>query len=104
FLWNCNRSANDCFICIQDIRRRANDAWRTRRICGLQTESQVSIHSLYMVSSNKQMEERPKIKLPLSTADIFLELLNWLTFLALWGITIYTYSSLPDTIPIHFNA
>ncbi|MEY3643421.1 MAG: hypothetical protein RLZZ207_115 [Bacteroidota bacterium] len=47
---------------------------------------------------------RPKIKLIPTTADKLVEALGWLILLALWGWTITHYSSLPDTIPTHFNA
>jgi uncharacterized membrane protein len=48
--------------------------------------------------------DRPKIKLFPSTADKLVDLLGWLILIALWAITIINYSSLPDTIPTHFNA
>ena len=48
--------------------------------------------------------ERPKITLIPTNADKLVELLGWLILLALWTLTITNYSSLPDTIPIHFNA
>lgn len=49
-------------------------------------------------------EERPKITLIPTTADKMVELLGWLILLALWGWTFTHYSTLPDTIPTHFNA
>jgi uncharacterized membrane protein len=49
------------------------------------------------------MNERPKIKLELSTIDKTLEILGWTSILAIWVLTITNYSSLPDTIPIHWN-
>jgi len=49
-------------------------------------------------------EERPKITLIPTTADKLVELLGWLILLALWGLTISHFSTLPDTIPTHFNA
>ena len=48
-------------------------------------------------------EERPKITLILTPSDKLVEVLGWLILLALWGLTISHYSSLPDTIPTHFN-
>ncbi|MBM3426670.1 MAG: DUF1648 domain-containing protein [Bacteroidetes bacterium] len=48
--------------------------------------------------------KRPKIKLIPSTTDKLLDLLSWLTLLVLWGYTFSHYSSLPETIPTHFNA
>ena len=49
-------------------------------------------------------EQRPKITLIPSTADKLLEVLGWLILFVLWGYTISHYSSLPDTIPTHFNS
>jgi uncharacterized membrane protein len=49
-------------------------------------------------------EERPKFKIQLSPTDQALELLGWGVLLALWVWTGTNYSSLPDTIPTHFNA
>ena len=50
------------------------------------------------------MEDRPKIKLQLGVADIILESLGWLAILAIWGLVIDNYSTLPNSIPTHFNA
>lgn len=49
-------------------------------------------------------EERPKLKIQPSPMDQVLELLGWGVLLALWVWTGTSYSSLPDTIPTHFNA
>ena len=49
-------------------------------------------------------EERPKLKIQLSPMDQVLELLGWGVLLALWVWTVSSYSSLPDSIPTHFNA
>jgi uncharacterized membrane protein len=48
--------------------------------------------------------ERPKIKLVPTSTDKLMDLLGWLILLALWALTITHYSTLPDTIPTHFNA
>ena len=48
-------------------------------------------------------EERPKITLIPTTADKLVDLLGWIILLALWALTITHYSTLPDTIPTHFN-
>ena len=48
--------------------------------------------------------ERPKIKLIPTSADKLVELLGWIMLLAIWGWTFTHYSTLPDTIPTHFNA
>lgn len=50
------------------------------------------------------MEERPHINLKLRPADVLLEMLGSLAILAVWGLVISNYSSLPDSIPTHFNA
>ena len=49
------------------------------------------------------MEERPKIKLELTTADKTLEILGWVSIFAIWGLTITNYADLPDIIPTHYN-
>jgi len=49
------------------------------------------------------MEEQPKIKLELTTIDKTLEILGWISILAIWVLTITNYTNLPDTIPIHYN-
>jgi len=46
---------------------------------------------------------RPKIKIELTTTDKVVEILGWFVLLAIWIFTISSYSSLPDTIPIHYN-
>ena len=52
----------------------------------------------------KVEEQRPKIKLIPSTADRLVEVLGWLILLLLWGYTISHFSTLPETIPTHYNA
>jgi uncharacterized membrane protein len=49
-------------------------------------------------------EERPKLKIQLTPTDQIFELLGWGVLLALWIWTGTSYSSLPDSIPTHFNA
>lgn len=49
-------------------------------------------------------ELRPKLKIQLTLTDQIFELLGWGVLLALWVWTGTSYSSLPDTIPTHFNA
>ena len=48
-------------------------------------------------------EERPKIKVQLTTLDKLVEIIGWLLIGAIWVLTISDYSTLPDTIPTHFN-
>lgn len=50
-----------------------------------------------------QMDERPKIKLELTAIDKAFEVLGWISIFAIWVLTISNYSTLPDTIPIHYN-
>ncbi len=49
------------------------------------------------------MNERPKIKLELTTIDKALEILGWTSILTLWVLIITNYNSMPDEIPIHWN-
>jgi uncharacterized membrane protein len=51
----------------------------------------------------KMEEERPKLTLIPTTADKLVEVLGWLILLFLWVLTFSHFSSLPDTIPTHFN-
>lgn len=50
------------------------------------------------------MNQRPRIKIELKPFDKIIEILAGVTFLLIWILTIKNYISLPDTIPIHFNA
>jgi uncharacterized membrane protein len=50
------------------------------------------------------MENRPKLKVPLSIGDKVIESLSWLALIGLWALVIFNYQQLPDEIPIHFNA
>lgn len=49
------------------------------------------------------MEERPQVKLELTTTDKIFEILGWISLVAVWVFTIKNYNNLPDIIPIHFN-
>jgi len=49
------------------------------------------------------MGERQKLKLELTTFDKILEILGWISILAILALTITNYTNLPDTIPIHYN-
>jgi len=46
---------------------------------------------------------RPKIKIELTATDKAVERTGWLMLLAVWVLTITSYSNLPETIPTHFN-
>ncbi|QQS30146.1 MAG: DUF1648 domain-containing protein [Sphingobacteriales bacterium] len=50
------------------------------------------------------MTERPKLNIPLSTFDFIVNSLSFLALTAIWIAVILNYSSLPDLIPVHFNA
>ncbi len=50
------------------------------------------------------MEEKPKLKLELSTVDKIFEIIGWLSIVAIWALTSMHYNNLPDTIPTHYNA
>jgi len=43
-----------------------------------------------------------KIKIQLTVFDWLIEVLAWILISAIWGITIYSYSKLPDVIPLHY--
>ena len=49
------------------------------------------------------MNNRPKIKPILTTTDKAIELVGWIALIGIWVLTLVNYSSLPETIPIHFN-
>ena len=50
------------------------------------------------------MKQRPIIKLELTTTDKAIELLCWISIMAIWLLTIISYTNLPDIIPTHYNA
>ena len=47
---------------------------------------------------------RPRVKVPLESIDIILELLSITCILLMWIYLIVEYPKLPDTIASHFNA
>jgi uncharacterized membrane protein len=49
------------------------------------------------------MEERPKRKLELTTADKIFEIVGWLLVVEIWILILTNYSNLPETIPTHYN-
>jgi uncharacterized membrane protein len=49
------------------------------------------------------MSHNPQIRLELSPADRLIEILALSCMLAVWGFTIFSYKSLPASIPIHFD-
>jgi uncharacterized membrane protein len=50
------------------------------------------------------MQQRPKIKLQPDPIDKAFEIIAGVGLLAIWVVTLTTYSNLPDTIPSHYNA
>ena len=50
------------------------------------------------------MKNRPRLKLELTTTDKVIEVLGWTVIIGTWVMIFYNYSSLPETIPTHYNA
>jgi uncharacterized membrane protein len=50
------------------------------------------------------MEARPKIQIELTRPDKIIETAGYLAIIILWVLAIFNYLSLPEIIPIHFNA
>ena len=50
------------------------------------------------------MKPRPKLKIELSGSDRILETAGWILIAAMWSMTTMQFSSLPNSIPIHFDA
>jgi uncharacterized membrane protein len=50
------------------------------------------------------MNNRPRIKLRLTTADKVLEFMGWCVVLLLWYVITVHYSKLPEIVPVHYNA
>ena len=50
------------------------------------------------------MEANPKLKLKLTILDYLIEILGLLLFSSTWIFILSIYKSLPDIIPIHYNA
>lgn len=49
------------------------------------------------------MANRPRIQIEPKKGDKILEATGWLSMVALFAFSIYAYSTLPETIPTHFN-
>lgn len=49
------------------------------------------------------METRPKIKIVLTSTDKLIEKLGWILMILSWCIAIYSYITLPEIIPTHFD-
>src|SRR5690625_2459696 len=50
------------------------------------------------------MNDRPKTKLKITATDKGFEIFGWILNLAIWILTLSSYTDLPDTIPIHYNS
>lgn len=50
------------------------------------------------------MEVNPKLKVPLALSDKIFEVIGWVLLISFWALSISNYNSLPDSIPIHFDA
>lgn len=50
------------------------------------------------------MEERPRIRIPLSSADKIIEAVSLLLLLIIWAAILLTFEKLPEQVPLHFNA
>lgn len=50
------------------------------------------------------MENRPILKLDLSSGDRFIEAIGWAFLAILWVVTLSFYDKLPEIIPTHFDA
>ncbi len=49
------------------------------------------------------MQNRPRYQPPVSNTDRLLEAAGWGMLCGLWILVIFSYSHLPNSIPIHFN-
>jgi uncharacterized membrane protein len=49
------------------------------------------------------MEKRPKIKVPLTLFDTVIEVAGYLALVAFWVMTIFAFTTLPESIPTHYN-
>ena len=49
------------------------------------------------------MEKRPRLRPEPNQTDEIIELAGWVLIVILWGLTLYSYTTLPDKIPTHFN-
>ncbi|HCQ13394.1 DUF1648 domain-containing protein [Flavobacterium sp.] len=49
------------------------------------------------------MEKRPKIKVSLSLFDTIIEVTSYLALVAFWVMTIFAFTTLPESIPTHYN-
>ena len=49
------------------------------------------------------MNSRPRLNLTFTTTDYILEVIGWLTLIAIWFWVFVNYQDLPSIIPTHFN-
>lgn len=51
-----------------------------------------------------ELQDRPILKIKRSWIEIVLDIIGVLSFLSICAYCIYTWSSLPDQVPMHYNA
>ncbi|HTS44925.1 MAG TPA: DUF1648 domain-containing protein [Puia sp.] len=49
------------------------------------------------------MGKRPRLRPEPNQTDEIIELSGWIFVVILWGLSLYSYSTLPDRIPTHFD-
>jgi len=54
--------------------------------------------------NSSKAEQRPRIKLGWGVTDKFLETTGWVAILLIWIFVSINYTSMPATIPVHYNA
>jgi uncharacterized membrane protein len=48
-------------------------------------------------------DNRPKIKLERKLFDVIVDRKNWALLIAFWAYILFSYSTLPDSVPTHYN-
>ena len=60
--------------------------------------------SIFEAPFFKDLMERPKIKIKLTTADVVIELIGFIGLILMIGLPLYFFDQLPETIPRHYGA
>jgi len=63
----------------------------------------IFVHLISIKFCPQKMTNRPQIEKRLTKFDKAIEILGYTTLIALWIMTIVAFSSLPESIPIHYN-
>ena len=58
---------------------------------------------MYVTKADRVISNRPKIKPNLTTTDKVIEFFGWIALIGIWTLTLTNYSTLPETISIHYN-